>query len=163
MNSVKALAEMNLKISSARAEIMNLEATKEKFLKNREEMAKESIKKAFLESQELLTAVQSNHDEIRLLAQMANDFSNDLVILHAKVKASAIAFNSTTEEWERNLSQQITEINGLRKGVEQDRAAIERDKAYLVQARKDVKALETKVNDKYETLLRTQVRIKKNG
>lgn len=127
MDSVKAIAESNLKLSEALSDIRKIKEEKVKFIIDRENEAMIAVQSVLQDSKEMLIEATSNHTDIQL-------FLGEVTALHEQVKQTSDELDSVLKLFvERNLAVEadvkliIDDVSLKRNNIDIDKKRIEND------------------------------------
>lgn len=138
MNSIKALSDVNIKISDAKNLLFKLQEEETEYLVKREEKALEKINKVLNESKDLLDKTHQNYEEIHQFCQVVSGYADFLEEAHEKFKRLLELFNKRNEVWDENAKQQYAEIARQKKILEQDAEAIGTREIKITEAKKEI-------------------------
>lgn len=145
MNSLKALADTNLKISEVRTTLIKLEETETEYLEGREKKAVEKIQKVLDESKDLVEKTQNNYAEVHQLCVTASEFSETFTKIYVQFKEMLLEFDARSELWNKEVERQISEFTEIKKLIKLDKQTIENDKKGIEQSRKTIKNDQTHI------------------
>lgn len=145
MDALKALAEVNLKVSEARNHLTKLQEEETEYLVSREKKAVERIQNVLILSHSLVEETNKNYE---IIEQFGKDVGEGADLLSKAVDA----FQSLTESkdehyklWEKDIKGQEDTIVALRNGLKVDLSTIE-------SARKQVEGAKVKLAQDRKTL-----------
>lgn len=160
MESVKALSEINLKISEAQNTIFNLQEEETKYLTEREQKAIDRIKKAVADSKELFKEAKENHQAVKELSTGITEFSSKLLNLYQDFHITLEEFDLRNTAAEKYFNKQEQEIAEIRKEIKTEKIKINNDKKSLIKARKELENDQKKLASDRGTLQRAVERLK---
>lgn len=163
MEALKALSDVNIKISEAHNSLRKLQEDETEYLVLREKKAMDRIEKTIQDSQELLEQADKNYGEIKEIARLIHEFTQNLIKLSSDYRLLIAEFEARNTDWERNIGRQQDELaekrqnlNALQTFLENDRKGLEIERAKLVEDQK-------KLNSDRGLLDRTIKRINKGN
>lgn len=145
MNSLKALADTNLKISEVRTTLIKLEETETEYLEGREKKAVEKIQKVLDESKDLIEKTQNNYAEIHKLCTTVSEFAETLTKIYFQFKEMLAEFDTRNEAWDREVEKQVAEFGEIKKLIKLDKQVIENDKKAIKQSKEIIKNDQTHI------------------
>lgn len=125
MESLKALADTNLKISEAKTLLRDLQESETEYLNEREKKALERIQKVLDESTKLVAKTRNNHEEIHKFCTEVSSYAGFLKEIHVKFQAMLADFKERDVQWNLQCTRQHEELALIRKGIEHDQKDIE--------------------------------------
>lgn len=160
MDALKALADVNLKVSEARNLLTKLQEGETEYLVSREKKAVDRIQSVLAESTQLLEETTKNYEVIHDLAKSVTQTAKFLSDAHRDFGLLIEEKDKHYEAWEGDIKVQEEGIVSLRNGlkvdlstVESARKQVESDKISLERERK-------KIEDQRGTLARAVARLK---
>ncbi len=162
MDSLKALADTNVKIGIAKGALQKLEETETSYLEERENKAVLRIQKIFSDSKELIDGIKANYTEVKTLLNTASSFADFLVKAHEAFSGLVDRFNEKSIVWEAKVAEQEDEFAKIRQEIKNDKVRIANDKEALNSREAGLKLLEKKLRDERGTLDRAISRLKEN-
>ncbi|MBT3354819.1 MAG: hypothetical protein HN402_07870 [Candidatus Scalindua sp.] len=152
MKSKKALADINLKVSEARNELFEMQAEEAVYIEEREKRVVAKIKKAVQDSEAMVKEAESNHGDIKVLANGLSDFADNLNQIHAGFNEMYEEFNKRNDAWEKDLNNQQAKIEQTRKeyGIVKDK--LENDKKSLKRSQRKLAADKVKLESQRQSL-----------
>lgn len=160
MDSIRALAETNMQVSSAKAELIKLQSIETTYLEEREKKAVERVTKVLNESKELVEETKNNYAEIQTLLNTASSLAGFITEVSGKLENLVKIFNENSETWDRQSKETEEQISIVRRDIKTDQIRIQNDRKGLEIREKTVRDLERLVKDRYDLLERTIKRIK---
>lgn len=113
MESLKALASTNLKISEAEATLLKLQSAEKDYLEEREKKTFDMIQKIFENSKELIEKTKFNYDEVVKFYNVTVAFSSTLNEMWGKYETFIAQFNERNMFWEETYKNQMEELAKL--------------------------------------------------
>ncbi len=160
MDSLKALADTNMKIGVARQTLQKLEETETSYLEERENKAVLRIQKMFDDSKELITGIRENYAQAKELLTSASSFSDFLVKSYEALTALIERFNEKSVVWEAKVKVQEEEFSQIRQQIKNDQVRIKNDSESLERAKAKMVLERRKLDDERGTLDRAITRLK---
>lgn len=160
MDALKALSDINLKVSEARNILVQLQENETEYLVSREKKAVDRIQTTLDSSKELVEQINKNYDTI---ADFARSISEGAVFLSDAQKAFRALTEAFTEkqcEWERDIKNQEETITALRNSLKVDAIRLDGDKKTVESANKKLQDDTRKLEDERGTIERTIKRLK---
>lgn len=160
MESLKALSDVNIKISEAQNELFKLQESETEYLVTREKKAMDRIQKVVDDSQELIKEADKNHGQIKELLTGVSQFAEKLIKAQIDFHDLLAEFEEQNVEWEKKIGKQqddLAEINKQQKVVQ---VQIENDKKSLEVAKNKLQDDQRKLDSDRGTVERTIKRIK---
>ncbi len=143
MGALKALSDVNIKISEARNILFKLEENETEYLILREKKAMDRIEKTVQEAADMLQKANENYTEIEEIAKLIHSFTENLVKLAQDYRTLIAKFEEKNLVWEKNIGLQQDELTttkqnlvALRAFLENDRKGLELEWAKLVEDQK---------------------------
>jgi len=128
MESLKALADINLKVSEAKNLLFKLEEQETEYLIAREKKVMDRIKKVVDDSQEMVNEADKNYGQIKELLENISGFCNLLINTQEQFNTLIETFNQRNELWEKHIGEQQDGIEENRKLIKVHSQIIENDK-----------------------------------
>ena len=160
MDSLKALSEINLKISEAKNTLFALQEDETEYLVARERKAMDRIQKVVDESTELVKEADQNHTQIKQLFVEVSAFAEKLIKTQQDFRGLITEFEQRNVEWEKDIGRQQDEIEEIRKKQKIEKVQIENDLQNISQARKKLTEDQKKLDSERGTLERAIKRLK---
>lgn len=153
MNSVKALADTNLKISEAKNLLFKLQEDETEYLINREKKALDKISKVFVESKDLLDKTHQNYEEIHQFCKTVSEYADFLAENHSKFQDMLATFHKRNELWEENVKKINQELADQRHAIKQDTEAITEREKRISEAKENIKKEKELIESRQQALL----------
>lgn len=135
-STVKALAEMQVKLAEGRAELKKLADDKEAFIVMREEEVRGRVAEVLNESREALEQTTKNHDELsrygdelQAFATILKSFSSQIVALFQNFRTWMDNETKAIDEKRAEVNEQIRKAKVLEAQIEGDRKQLARESA----------------------------------
>lgn len=160
MDTMKMLADTNLKISEARGKIFQLEKDEESYLQSREKKALERIQKLFDDSSDLLKSAQGNYDSIQALCKQVMEFCDFLIDAQQKFQSLVDIFMERNKLWEEKMRKMSLEFEETKKLIDSDKRNIEERSQRLDDREKEVNSKIIWIRDREDTLTRSIAALK---
>lgn len=160
MDALKALSDINLKVSEARNVLTKLEETETEYLVSREKKAIKKIQTTLDSSKELVEQINKNYETISGFAHSVSDGAVFLSKAHGSFTALVEAFAQKQTEWERDIKNQEETIVALKNSLKVDMVWLEGEKKTLDYGNKKLHQDSLKLEDERGTLERAIIRLK---
>lgn len=160
MDSLKALADTNVKIGIARSNLQKLEEEETAYLEARENKALGRIQKMFDDSKELLDGIRSNYVQVKELLNTASSFSDFLTKAYESLSALIKDFNQRGELWEAKVKEKEEEFALIKQDIKNDKVRIANDRQALDAKETLLRVEARKIQDERATLERAITRLK---
>ena len=147
MKVVKEMADMSVLVSSAKAELLKLQADKETFFTEREKETSERIDSFLKESKSILEEVISNYKQVHDFHIVLEAFSEFLSQSHNDFTDNVKDFTEKSKLWQELIFKKESEVEEIRKDLVAERDSMDREKIYFksksAQLEKDRKHIES--------------------
>lgn len=155
MESLKALSDINLKVSEARNLLTELEEQETEYLVFREKKVMGRIKKTISDSQEMVKEADKNHGQIRELLESINGFCENIIKIQEQFSEVLEVFNKRNEVWEKNINLQQYSVAEIRKEIKLHSQVIENDKKSLNFTKKLLESQKAHIESQQATLTKS--------
>jgi hypothetical protein len=162
MESLKALSDINLKVSEAKNLLFKLQEDETAYLVTREQKAMDRIQKVVEESQCLVLEADQNHAQIKALIVEVSAFVEHLLRIQANFQGLLAEFEERNVQWERDIGKQQDDIVEIRKAIKIETNQVENDRKNVELARKKLTEDQKKLDSDRGTLERAIKRLKEN-
>lgn len=162
MQSLKALSEVNLKVSEALTTLDDIKKQETKYFEKREVEAQEKIREVLLKSKELLDECNKNYLQIQEFSTEVSQFAGKLTTLHEWLQGLIKDFDEKNELWRKEIENQLNDIEEYKKQIKKDRQILENDKSNLEQVKIKLNRDQKKLESDRGTIERTVERLKNN-
>lgn len=162
MESVKALADLTIKISDAKNILTTLQESETAYLVEREQTAITRIKKILEDSSDLISQAHKNYEDIQGLSNEVSGFCVFIGEIHDSFSESISEFREYQQEWDNYISEREKQVADFRKSVEIDSQLLENERKNIESGKKSLEVERIKLEDERETLRRAIQRLKKN-
>lgn len=163
MESLAALANMNLKISEARNTLSKLESLEEAYLTKREQKALARVAKALEESKGLQAETRKNHEEIKNLSDTITSSAGFLATVYKDFEVLMAKLDARNKAWEAGVKKQEAEIDFMKRDINTERVRIANTKESLERQKVLLSEEKIRINDQRGVLERMVERISKNS
>lgn len=160
MDSLKVLADTNVKVGEAKGALAKLKEIEVDYLKEREAKAVLIVDKVLTDSRELLGEALKNYQEVKQLGNTASSYAGFLVEIHESLDGLIKAFEEKSGAWEAQTKVQEDEFEKIRNQIKADRAILENDRKTLEVREEKARQTDKKLRDERETLDRAIKRLK---
>lgn len=140
MDSLKALSDVNLKISEAKNLLFKLQEDETEYLELREKKALDKIKGALIESSNIVKETEENHDKVHDFCKKVSEYADFLFTAHERFRGMIEVFNKKNELWDEIVRKQDEDIAHQRNLIKQDVKSIEEREGRMVEAVARLKA-----------------------
>lgn len=160
MDALKALTDLNLKVSEARAELSEIENTKTEYIVEREKEAVERIEASLNASKDILRETRENYGLVSDFCNTMTGFADFLKEAHARFDEAVASFDESKVIFEAEMSRQENEIAETKKIIATERVKIANDKKSIENSKKTLEKTARKLEDERGTLERAIKRLK---
>lgn len=160
MDSLKAIADANLKVSEARNVLFKLEEEETTYLVGREKKAMERIQKVIDESVLLVQEARENYREIVEIGNATSDLTRSITSLVELFKNATADFEERNLEWEKQIGLQQDEIVEVRNQLKAQRSEIDNDKKSIQKEQINIENEKIKIKDQWGEISRALTRLK---
>ncbi len=160
MESLKALADINLKISEAKNTLFKLQEEETEYLVLREQKAMDRIQKVVDESTELVKEADQNHAQIKELFIEVSQFAEKLLRTQESFQGLITEFEERNVEWEKRVGEQQDDITQIRNQFKAEKIEIENTKSSIAIAKKALAEEDRKIKDRWSEYDRAVNRLK---
>lgn len=151
-DTLKLLADANVKISDAKATLEQLEATKTDYLKLREEKTKEDIQKILNDSKGLVEEIHKNYKSVQVLCSVVSSYTVFLSEMQDKFSNMFSDFEKRNELWEKNVAAQKKELSEYQRIVKQDAEDIQSKEKILNETAERLKREKALIESRQQAL-----------
>lgn len=138
MDSLKALSEINIKISEAKNKLFKIQEEETEYLEVREKKAMGRIQQIIESSEEMLKKVSRNYSQVKEMGQVVSSIHENSDKLSDDFSKLLEEFEERNVEWERKIGQQQDEINSNLKALSIESTKIENEKKNLLRREKQI-------------------------
>lgn len=156
----KTLADIGVQIAKGRAELSELEKTKQDYLLAREKEAEGHIQAVLKASQEALNQIGTNQDALTIYARQLENFADELAKWNEKLAKQQQDFEAKNSTIMAKISQKTVNIERATIELKMQQAVIESDRRENIKRHQQLNTRERAINDKYKTLLSTERSLK---
>ncbi len=160
MESVRALAETNIKISEARNTLSSLKSIENSYLADREAKALKIIAKVIDDSSSILKEAYANHEEIKSLSKTVSEFSSFLAEAHDKFRLLVTEFDQKNAVWNEVMRQKEEETTRIKQEIASDRVRIKNDQDSIRRREEILRQEKRKIDDERGTIERAIKRLR---
>lgn len=161
LKSLKALADINIKVSAIKNTLSELEKTEKEYIEKRENEVHEKIQEILKESALLLSTTKHNFEEVKSFHNETTTIVDTLNEMYSKYIHFVEKFEEKTAVWEKTYKKQLEEIATLRKEAENQQKVNEKDKEDIKKQQKKLREDTAHLESKQQTLLASIEEIKK--
>lgn len=162
MESLRALAETNVKIGEAKNTLLKIKEEEATYLEEREKKATLRIEKIVQESKEIIDTAYKNYKEIQGLLNTVTLFNDFLSEAYDSFSILVKTFDEKNVLLENKISLQEKEIEKQKQNIENDKIRILNDKASIENKNILLEKDRKKITDDRGTLERAINRLKEN-
>lgn len=159
MNSLRALADTNMKVSEAKALLIKIEETKLQYFKLRETETNERIAKLLADSNETLIQARNNYYETTQFYNTISSFADSLKASYSSFQGLLTDFQQRDIAWKKNMTEQEKMVADLRKEAQLEKTLIESEKQTILIRQKNLDEERVRVNDMRGTIEREIIRM----
>jgi uncharacterized coiled-coil DUF342 family protein len=159
-DTVKALANMSIKISEARETLTELQNTETTYIEERERKAVEKIQEVFEKSKDLLDQIHNNNEEVKTLYTVVSGYKDFLSEGQEKFTKLLQDFNERSELWEKFVEEKYKEFGKFEQEVMEQKRQIEQDKEDIKDKKEELRRIKIKLDDEREIIKRAVERLK---
>lgn len=160
MDSMKALADVNIKISEAQNLLFKLQETETEYLVEREGKAVERIQKVLEDSKEILSEIDKNYEKVQQFASTITSFSETLNKSFDSFVKLLSDFRERSDLWDKEVKATEEKIDLEKRDIHTQRIQIENDTKANQQKEKMLKDEWVKIESDRGLISRTVERLK---
>jgi uncharacterized protein involved in exopolysaccharide biosynthesis len=160
MDSIKALADTNVKIGEARGVLENLKKDEVVYLEEREKKAIEVVDKVLADSKEILEEATKNYQGVKDLLNSASSFADFLKEAYISFSSLVAKFSEKSAIWEEEVTRQQKEIADIKQQISNDQVRIKNDQEALQRKEASLVDEKRKIDDQRATLERAINRLR---
>lgn len=160
MDALKALSEVNLKVSEARNLLVKLQEQETEYLVSREKKAVDAVQNVLAQSHELVEETNKNYDYLQNLSKSVSEGVRFLAEASEAFKSLAELKDEHYTLWERDIKNLESTVTSLRNGLKVGLEAIESDKRQVEAGNAKLKEDQRKLNDDRKEVERAIKRLK---
>ena len=160
MDSMKALADTNIKISEAKESLMKIKSLETSYLSEREKKAFELIEKIVKDSGGILKEAKGNYEQVIALYNTVSEFSAFLKEAYNNFKQLLESFDKQNTLWTTDLKAKEEHLNQLAQEIKTDKVRIKNDQDSLNRAQIALTNDRRKIDLDRQTLDRNIIRLK---
>lgn len=158
----KILAEIGTKIAAGRAELANLDETKEDFINGREADAISRVNRVLEQSKELLAECTKYQNELVGYRNELSVFLEQILCLIQRVEAWKAEFDKEIGEKNQEIDKKIKENDELLAQIRGQRALLAGESEGIKTKRANLAADMVKIKDEWATLGRAKKELGNN-
>lgn len=152
MQSVKALADTNIKISEARSVLFKLQETETEYLVEREKKILSRIQDNLEQSRSLIDETSKNHQGIKDLYSQCTSFVEFLDEVYDSFQEIVKNFDERSDMWEAKIGIQQDEILEQRKEIKIEQVRIKNDQKSLKDKEKLLQNMKSHIESRQAAL-----------
>ncbi len=160
MDSVRALADTNIKIGEAKNTLIKLQEQETSYLAEREEKVLSRIQKILDDSKDLLAEAQSNYSKIRELNGTVSSFTEFLKGAYQAFLELLKNFRERNDLWDNKVSEIEKGFEDIKRQIDSDKVRIKNDQDSMERAKASMALERRKIDDDRATLERAIKRLK---
>lgn len=153
MDAIKALSDVNIKVSEAKNLLFKLQEEETEYLVQREEKALSKINKVLVESKDLLDKTHQNYESIHEFCRSVSGYAEFLTETYNKFQKLLEIFKERNEIWDKNAKHQDVEFANLRKLIENDTKAVEEREKRVAEETKSLQVQREQIESRQQALL----------
>lgn len=119
-NTLKQLADTNVKVSEAKDVLERLKSMEVEYLESREKKVRDKVQKVLNESKDLLEETRKNYQSINTLCDTVVSYVDFIKEIQGKLENLQKERDKVNTLCEENITLQKKELSELRKTVDQD-------------------------------------------
>lgn len=162
MESLKALSDVNIKISEAQNTLFKLQEEETEYLITREKKAMDRIQKVVDDSKEMVKEADKNHGQVKELGVNISEFAQKLLRIQDNFKSLLVEFEERNVEWEKVIGKQQDDLEEIRKQQKVQNIQLINDKRAIEMAKKKLTEDQKKIESDRGTIQRAIIRLKNN-
>lgn len=162
MDSLEALANMNMKISETRANLVKLKELEMLYIAAREKKAVARIHVVLEESRTLLEQTKANHDGVKEFAKEVGEFASFFSGAYREFESMVRDFEAKNKLWEVGVKKREEELAFLRRDIETEKVRIVNSKKSLDSQMKVLNEEQRHITDQRGVLERMIERLGQN-
>jgi hypothetical protein len=160
MDSLKALADVNIKVSEARSLLSTLQAEETEYLEAREKRALGRIQKVHDESAMLIKQTGDNYEDVHTLCVSVTELAGFITEAYGKFASLKETFDDRAVAWEAHIKEKESEVAALLKLAEADRVKLANETKAVARTKVLIAQDKRKLDDERATLERAIKRLK---
>jgi len=160
MDTVKELANANMKISEAKNALFKLQEEETEYLEQREKKALSKIDNMLVESKDLLSKVYENYEETHKFCREVVKYSEFLSESHEKFSGLLEIFDKKNKEWDKKVEKQQKEFDKLKEIISIEKTFIKNEKTNIEKAQIRLRDERKKLDSDRGTVERMIIRLK---
>jgi len=160
MDSLKALAEINMTISKTREQLSKIKAEESQYFTERERELLQKLANLTTDSQEIVELAYAKHQEVQLFCRDLINFSQAAGSLIEDLEQAQDLFAEKDKEFKNTLKIEQDRIQGIKNELKAQKIQLENEKTGLIIREKELVKQETKAKDLIEELKRGISRLK---
>lgn len=161
MDSLKALAETNLKVSAAQEKLANLKKEEFEHAEKQKVRSLENLQVILDESQRILEAAFDNYKSINELATSSSELTEKVDDLYEEFIKYQATFTKKVAAWNGEVADKEKELEKIKQLIVIDQHKINADRESLERRKIIIQNEERKLRDGRETLERALNRLTK--
>jgi len=162
MDSLKALADTNMKISEAKSTLYTLQKEQVEYLRNREKLTLEQVQKVLDNSKALVRETNENYEQVKTFYNTVSSYAQFLSEAHTNFDSLIGVFAEKSELWSQEIKRQEDEILTQKNRLKADHAKITDEREGIERAKVKLQEVERKLTSDRGTLERAIQRLKNN-
>jgi len=160
MESLKALADVNMEINKAKEGLLKIEQQKDSYFAERAEELSKELATLLEDSQGILNETHSNYDKIREFCSQIQNFSESVYKLVDDLEEAQSLFTEREKEFRKTLKIEQDCISAIKRDLKTKEIHLENERVGLISREKQLVKQETKAKDLLEELKRGITRLK---
>jgi len=160
-DTLKDIADLNVKVSEARNTLLEIEKEKESFIAKREKQTVVKITKVVKESEEMLSKATNNYEQVNTLVRVVTGYTESIREAHEDLKVLVKDYSEKNTLWEKNYENQVHSLSHLEKRINDDKKALKKEFSELAKQKELLGKQRIKLEDEKETIKRSIKRLKK--
>jgi len=160
MDSVRALAETNMKIGEAKSTLLKLQEQETSYLEEREKKVLARIEKILDDSKDVLAEAQANYSKVRELFGTVSSVSSFLTKAYEAFVGMLTDFREKNDLWDNKVSSIEESFAKIRQEINSDKIRIKNDQEALERAKRGLALEQRKIVSDRGELDRAITRLK---
>lgn len=162
MESMKALADLNMKLSEGKNSLYRLQEQESEYLEEREEKAMRRIQEVVDASRGMVREANENYSRIMELSRETAAFIDEVNKVQALFQETLRDFNERNQLWEKEMERQQNQIDEAKRLIMIDRNLVENERKSIERARISLAEDRKRVESDRGTVDRAIKRLKNN-
>lgn len=118
MKTLRELSQAEMKVNEAKADLSNIQESKDAFLKDRQAETVQKISDIWKESSEITNKIGQNYEQVHTFYTTVSTLASFVGEAHEKFNELVKDFNEYSEEWEKNATEEWEKLREFKKDVD---------------------------------------------